>query len=231
VVSIRSAQWDQVAYYNPTNYTFNGFIDQLVEPKTLNYYSLTIPANAVGVAFYIVPNGKSPSPFPANMPIYVSNSQFPTTTVNDFATANNQVTIPPDGPGGYLNTIQNGGLNFAVGDSANFAVNYDVITQITTTNDLGNYFEVLSNLNETLAPWYRYESGTSMAAPAVSGVLALMQDYFTNVLRATTAPSPALMKALVINGARSQGSYEFAVTNLVNLQGWGLPSITNTLSY
>ena len=29
---------------------------------------------------------------------------------------------------------------------------------------------------------------------------------------------------MLINGARSQGSYEFAVTNDINLQGWGLPS-------
>ncbi len=158
------------------------------------------------------------------MPIYVSKNGFPTTTVNDFMTANNQVIIPaPDGGDAYLASIQNGGLNFAVGDSTNFPVNYDVITEITTTNEMGNYFEVLSNLNETLAPYYRYESGTSMAAPAVSGALALVQDYFTNILQATTAPSPALLKALVINGARSQGSYKFAVTNLINLQGWGLP--------
>ncbi|MEI9863674.1 MAG: S8 family serine peptidase [Limisphaerales bacterium] len=64
-----------------------------------------------------------------------------------------------------------------------YAVPYDFVTEIVTTNQAGNYFEVLSNLNDTLAPFYRYESGTSVAAPGVSGMLALMQDYFTNTLR------------------------------------------------
>ena len=86
---------------------------------------------------------------------------------------------------------------------------------------------MLSNLNETLGPWYRYESGTSMAAPAVSGTLALIQDYFTNTLHAT--PSPALLKAMLINGARPMGNYTYAVTNAINYQGWGLPNLPNSL--
>ena len=32
-----------------------------------------------------------------------------------------------------------------------------------------NYFEVLSNLNESLRPFYRFESGSSLAAAEVSG--------------------------------------------------------------
>src|SRR5207244_6240947 len=48
---------------------------------------------------------------------------------------------------------------------------------------------------------YRYESGTSMAAPVVSGVLALMEEFFERNL--SQGFSPALMKALLINGARS----------------------------
>jgi subtilisin-like proprotein convertase family protein len=233
VVSTRSSEWDQLAYYNPTNTTFNGYFGQLVDPNTLNYYAITVPANAVGVNIYIVPNAASSSPFPTNLPIYVSKTGFPTTTVNDFVTDNNQVSIPPNSGGAItgIQSIQNGTFNFAVGNNTNSPVNYDIITSITTTNDLGNYYQVLSNLNGTLAPWYRYESGTSMATPAVSGLLALLQDYFTNDLRATTPPSPALLKAMVINGARSQGSYGFAVTNILNLQGWGLPDLTNSLPY
>ena len=155
---------------------------------------------------------------------------FPTTTVNDVVTFKNEFDIPADAPG-FLQAVQNGGFNFAVGNNTSSPVNYDIITEITTTNDLGNYFQVLDGLNETLAPYYRYESGTSMATPAVSGLLALIQDYFTNDLHATTPPSPALLKAMLINGARSQGSYGFAVTNTPNLQGWGLPDVTNSLPY
>ena len=230
VVSTRSAQWDTNAYYNPTNVTFNDFSQQVVQPNTLNYYPVTVPANAVGVDIFIVPNGSSSSPFPTNLPIYVAESGFPTTTVNDGATFKNEFDIPADATAGFLTAVQNGGFNFAVGNTTVSRVNYDVLVEITTTNDLGNYFQVLEGLNETLAPFYRYETGTSMAAPAVSGTLALMQDYFTNHT-AQALPSPALMKALVINGSRSQGSYDFAVTNDINLQGWGLPSLPAILPF
>src|SRR5262249_48170190 len=62
-------------------------------------------------------------------------------------------------------------------------------------------YPVLSSLNSALAPYYRYETGTSMAAPGVCGVLALMQEFFEQRLKIPF--SPALLKALVINGARS----------------------------
>ncbi len=230
VVSTRSAQWDTNAYYNPTNVTFNDFSQQVVDPNTLNYYPVTVPANAVGVTILIVPNASSSSPFPTNLPIYVAESGFPTTTVNDGVTFKNEFDIPADATPGFLPAVQNGGFNFAVGNTSSTRVNYDVLVEITTTNDMGNYFQVLEGLNETLAPFYRYETGTSMSTPAVSGTLALMQDYFTNHT-AQTLPSPALMKALVINGSRSQGSYEFAVTNDINLQGWGLPSLPAILPF
>lgn len=66
-----------------------------------------------------------------------------------------------------------------------------------------------------------------MAAPAVSGVLALIQDFFTNTLG--QMPSPALLKAMVINGAQSVGSYQIAVTNSPNDEGWGLVSLPGAL--
>jgi len=90
-----------------------------------------------------------------------------------------------------------------------------------------NYSVVLSNLNSTLGPFYRFESGTSLAAADVSGTLALMQEFFQQRLRQTN--SPALMKALLINGARSlTPSLGFGVST-TNSQGWGLPHLPNSL--
>ena len=105
-------------------------------------------------------------------------------------------------------------------------INLDIIQDIITTNNLGNYFLVLSNLDNSLdgnnppPHYYRYETGTSMAAADVSGVLALMQDYFTNTLQ--TTPSPALLKAMLINGARRDRALTiFRSNNSDQLRGLG----------
>ena len=49
-----------------------------------------------------------------------------------------------------------------------------------------------------------------MSAADVSGVLALMQDFFVNH-STLTSPSPALLKAMLINGARPTGAYDLQV--------------------
>ena len=227
VVSTRSQQWDMNAYYNPTNYYYNEYADQVVGAGSLHDYSMPVPGNAVSVKITLTPTGKQP--FPTNMLIYVRQADYPTTTLYDFVTSNNMVSIPPDGGANYLNTVLTNGFKYAVGNSTNVAVSYNVETEVTTTNDLGNYYQVLSNLNNTLAPYYRYESGTSMAAPAVAGALALIQDYFTNTLHA--APSPAVLKALLVNGARPVGNYNFVVTNGINFQGWGQANVPTSVPY
>jgi len=49
-----------------------------------------------------------------------------------------------------------------------------------------------------------------MAAASVSGTLALMQEFSSNDCREGGRNSPALMKAMLINGARSVGDlYDF----------------------
>ena len=99
---------------------------------------------------------------------------------------------------------------------------------LATTNDSPE-LQTLAQVNAGLAPWYRYESGTSMAAAAVTGWLALVQEFFEQRLHRTN--SPALMKALLINGARSVNNtlYDLSPQNSLDLQGWGLPQLGNSL--
>jgi subtilisin-like proprotein convertase family protein len=103
-----------------------------------------------------------------------------------------------------------------------------------TTNDNGNYYQVLQQMNDSIGtagpkgPWYRYETGTSMSAAAVSGLLALLDDYFTNTLN--SVPSPALLKAMLINGSRPVNTlpgYDFQVNKTLNIEGWGVVNLTN----
>jgi subtilisin-like proprotein convertase family protein len=86
----------------------------------------------------------------------------------------------------------------------------------------------LSNLNRSLGPFYRYESGSSVAAAQVSGTLALMQECFES--RLGYRPSPALLKAFLINGARSlSGDYDLSSGAQTNHQGWGELNLANSI--
>ena len=105
----------------------------------------------------------------------------------------NFVTITPP-------ELKEGTLFYTIGNASTQSVNFDLIVFLTQTNDLGNFFQVQKALNDPIKP-YRYESGTSMAAPAVSGMLALFQEYLN--ANFSLRPSPALLKAMLINGARS----------------------------
>jgi len=52
---------------------------------------------------------------------------------------------------------------------------YNVAVTVITTNDDGNFFQVFSNLNVTLGPYYGMRPHQHVRA-SVSGVLALMED-------------------------------------------------------
>ena len=221
VISTRSSQWDTNAYYNPTSHIVFIFRDIVVTTNIMYLDSIFVPANAVQLNLAVVPNTNSPVPFP-DLLMKVKQTGYPTNT--DPTLGTNTVSLPPAAP---LTPV---GAYWFYGISNRTAqpVVCDLITDIAVTNDLGNYLQVLEALNDSLGGYYRYESGTSMAAADASGTLALMQEFFEQRLGRTN--SPALMKALLINGARSVGNlYDFQAAAAVVSQGWGLINLPTTL--
>lgn len=232
VVSTRSSQWDEKGYYNPTNHHVLIRNDQSVEGTNLHSYGVFVPDNAVGLNVSLLDAT-------TNLPVYVWQGTDYSSLPYDFVTTN-FFTAPPDG-GANFGPVDKF-WTWAVGNpppaTANSSNAYSMVRDLITTNDLGNYFEVLSNLNNAISGdpdsavpphYYRFESGTSLSAADVSGTLALMQQFFAENMNRTN--SPALMKALLINGARPVGGgvYDFNVRNTRNYQGWGLPRLRNSI--
>lgn len=80
---------------------------------------------------------------------------------------------------------------------------------------------------------YMFMSGTSMASPHVAGCCALLIEWWRNRTDGKN-PSPALLKALLINGAEDLvGGPKGGGGNLTNIpnndQGWGRVSLENIL--
>lgn len=84
--------------------------------------------------------------------------------------------------------------------------------------------------------YYVFSGGTSMSAPLVSGAAALVREYYTDV--AGIAPSSALIKATLINGAKdiSPGQYGTGQYREIpapprpnNVEGWGRVDLSSTI--
>ncbi|MCK5414251.1 MAG: S8 family serine peptidase, partial [Thermoplasmata archaeon] len=71
---------------------------------------------------------------------------------------------------------------------------------------------------------YVFASGTSMSAPGVSGAAAVLTQYLVED-KGMDDPSPAMLKASLINGARPLSGYEYPG----NVQGWGAVDLVKTL--
>ncbi len=223
VVSDRSRQWDTNSYYNPTNFNDDVFSGVAIPTNTLAPFSVLIPDNAVGLVITVSANASSPFPLP-DLPIFARFADNPTYTTFDLQ-GTNTLSLPP----AYdISLLRGTTLFYSVGNTWTQAVNVDVIATVATTNDSPE-LQTLAQANAGLAPFYRYESGTSMAAAAVTGWLALLQEFFEQRLHLTN--SPALMKALLINGARPVNAalYDLSPRNQLTLQGWGLPQLSNSV--
>ena len=68
---------------------------------------------------------------------------------------------------------------------------------------------------------YTWSSGTSHAAPAVAGAAQLAYEYYNRVLNPGSQPSPAMLKALLINAARYLNGVSAGDSLPSPNQGWG----------
>lgn len=83
---------------------------------------------------------------------------------------------------------------------------------------------------------YMYNGGTSMATPLTSGAVLLVREWLSK-FRSISNPSAALLKALVINGAKniSPGQYGTGSTQEIpsllpnGVSGWGGVDLVNSL--
>jgi len=81
-----------------------------------------------------------------------------------------------------------------------------------------------SNVNSTFTGnTYSFSSGTSMAAPAVSGLVALIYEDFRNYLGIQN-PLPSTVKALIIHTAKDMNN-----TGPDYTTGWGLANATTAI--
>ncbi len=71
---------------------------------------------------------------------------------------------------------------------------------------------------------YVYMSGTSMACPMVSGGVALVTQWWKG-FNSDSAPSPAMAKALLVNGATDMGTEDIPNNN----EGWGRMNLDNVI--
>ncbi len=227
VVSTLSSMFDATSYYNATNgYIVNLFTNLVIQAGQTNRFSINIPDSAYQFSINVLSNSLSPVPM-TGLQIYTNKSPaFPPSQNAGNLAGTNSVTIAVSSATGST-----GDWYYDLVNTNGSAVNFDIRTVIFyNTVQGGDYFQVLSNLNNTLDPSakYNYESGTSMAAPAISGMLALMEEFFETTLGRTN--SPALLKALLINGARTADTiYDLSVTNNITYQGWGVANLTNSL--
>jgi len=230
LVSTRAAD-----YADPTAQSvliYNEFPGQSVSPGQSMIYAINIMSGTTNLIIQVLPNELSPVPFSAslsNLLIYYDTNDPPAS--NTLVTATNEAGLPV-----VTNLLA---TNLAVGTgyleiyspvSLPWPVAYDLrVYGMQTNTDYTNYYTVLSNqLNTNLFPNYRFESGTSMSAGAVSGMLALVQQYLmeSNGLD----PSPALLKALLINGSRPLNRQsDLNPAPGINLEGYGLPNLSNSI--
>ncbi len=221
-ISGRSPTWDEAAYYNPVSTYVTISRDIVLQPGQANSFALFLPTGTDSLTIEVLDNSNILLPIP-NVDVYISmvDTQPSSNLANLDGPAPLNRVIAPNESGIWFYDLVNTDVN---------PVTVQVRETYTVRNNLDDYYAVLqSQLNTPLDPNYRFEVGTSMAAPVVSGILALMQEFFETELGETTN-SPALYKAMLINSARTLSeTYGHETKNVINFQGWGLVNVSNAL--
>lgn len=87
---------------------------------------------------------------------------------------------------------------------------------------------LFAEVDAEILPPYRFESGTSMSAPAIAGLLAQLQQNFE--YKVNQFPSAAAYKALLINSAQATSpGYVPSAEATINYAGWGKPNLQRAL--
>lgn len=219
IISTRATNWVSPEQF--LNVVANTISNQTAIPGELTPYVIFAPNQVTEIEISIERNEASPDSLP-RLPIYAT---FGATATTNNLVGFTSVTINEEDSSPL--TLQPGVLSYSIGNPIDEPISFDVITRVSTKTEVDGYFDELETLNDGLAPHYRFESGTSMAAPAVTGLLALFQEF----LRENGHnPSPALLKALLINGSRTASElYDFQIDPVINFQGWGTVNLANSL--
>lgn len=192
-----------------------------IQPGTTNYFSLAVPAvpPTVAIVLQVQPNEDSPLTIPPL--VFVADATSPPSTYR----GTNLVVIAP-------NPFPPGQVYYGIANTNLVPISVDVRAIVVTADASGGVSGLLDQIDAPVKPYYGYSTGTSMAAPAVSGMLALMQEFFEQKLPGNLrrTNSPALMKALLVNGSRSANTfYDYRTSSRLNHQGWGIPRLTNSV--
>ncbi len=104
---------------------------------------------------------------------------------------------------------------------------YILSTRASTISDFWNHYWGSNSTYTGINSNYAFMGGTSMSTPLVAGMSALIRQYFQEMGN-LDAPSAALLKAAIINGARPLNGDWSSIPN--RLEGWGRVNLSNSLA-
>lgn len=223
------------------------YTDQFLDYGATNNYAFFGQTNLVSLKIDVIASTNTDTMVVPDVKIYLKKGARPTLYdyVGDNSYSTNFVVnanvdkedesgndnIPAEGEAGWSSGYGDWYLSLVGLDLMTTSYELVITLEMTYGDEEKAYYEDLASASEKLGEYYRYESGTSMAAAAVTGSLLLVQEFFETYAPAgVTTPSPALLKALLINGSNPAGNrYSRKEPYGVNYQGWGVPNMTNII--